>query len=1029
MPSDSPAVERLRQQLASATTTSEVLAGLRLVQESFARGELSDAEVLTLRFSTFKTLQDATRDDPATAQRLILDELVKDLLSDLATDGSSTAQIALSRYYEYLGDWVEQYPPADRDILRMKVIDALMPALDTLRSETACWSIARLGYRTPELTAALWRIVERAEDNSGDVALRALVALGVTKEDREEVVREVNRRASLRQSTALWGALNRLADPSSKDVLKEVWLRPEPPRTEETTWPLALTTLAEIADAHWENAALQQEVWNVVEELRADPSTSSSLRLYLGSNVISRIDAATVVPGLLTWLVDDSVSSSEHQARRRYLLYKRLEECVRPRQLIGWHFNGTSRESAVALLREDLIRDSGATGVFTTTEMEQKRSACDQLLRLGEPHAIDWIGQAIDQETSPFVRQSLLETLACFRVEPLPENVSRLIVEPYDQTESGSVGVWAYRRAAILVAANSPSDSAFDALLRFGLTYKGETLTISGEALAAVATALLAAGEKSIPSRLADVAEKSPVLHHRGAATYALATLSLNGRLPSSHTGLFERLTFDNELDLYTRGLAITGLGAMKRRRLSDRLSSSLLEWAENREDWLGWRSLEALARRGAILQQRSILLKRVGLNLTNDRWEFRPENNLSRWAAYVIGLLYGRNPAEFAEAAAGLLTSGSWEQVFQTVDFLERTHRGPRSKRPPPQVIDALLGRMKREQKRSSAELHIFSVAARLMPNRLVHEDWATMWSDWMPESRSALAEALRSSDGLDLEGNERAVGVLLSLVGDGQYGVRRAAYMGLARRSPRSLYAFCKSTTRASEAELRKRAAEATAFLEDDTQFEDIQDALQTDAEKGVREAAHRARLDRHRSSWSKEYLEHLGRVQTDDNAEMLAAWAYGQALTSIGDDVVMGSLREMARQNSRPPNVRYWFGSLIKEMERNWRKVTESWPEPWLSWTGTIESGRGRLILPGGQRPRIQYSIWKEAPSTLADLGRWGGAIWSDKLPDLSLLAFSAPGDLRLLIENGREGRILFSQSSSGIVTFLGQGDFPH
>src|SRR5258706_9157944 len=631
MPSESPAVEGLRQQLASATTTSEVLAGLRLVQESFARGDLSGAEVLTLRSSTFKTLQEATQDDPATAQRLILEELVKDLLSDLATDGSSTAQIALSRYYEYLGDWVEQYPPVDRDILRMRVIDALMPALDTVRSETACWSIARLGYRTPELTAALWRIVERAEDNSGDVALRALVALGVTKEDREKVVREVNRRAALRQSTALWGALNRLADPSSKDVLKEVWLRPEPTRTEETTWPLALTTLAEIADAHWENTSLQEGIWNLFEELRSDPSTSSSLGLYLGSNVISRIDAPAVVPGLMTWLVDDSASSKEPKAWRRYLLYKRVEECVRPRQLTGWHFNGPGRESAVALLREDLIRDSGATGAFKTSEMEQKELACDQLLRLGDRRAIDWIERAVDLETSPFGRQSLLETLACFRVEPLPETVSRLIVEAFDQTDSSPVGDWAYRRAAIMVAANSPSKSAFDALLHFGLTYKGQTLTVSGEALATVATALLVAGEKAIPDRLADVAEKSSAPHHRNAATFVLGALSLNGRLSSRHIALFERLTFDNDLDLYTRGLAITGLGAMKGKRLSDRLNSSLLDWAANREDWLGWRSLEALARRGSILEHRSILLKRIGLNLTNDRWEFRPEKDLSR--------------------------------------------------------------------------------------------------------------------------------------------------------------------------------------------------------------------------------------------------------------------------------------------------------------------------------------------------------------------------------------------------------------
>ncbi len=52
-----------------------------------------------------------------------------------------------------------------------------------------------------------------------------------------------------------------------------------------------------------------------------------------------------------------------------------------------------------------------------------------------------------------------------------------------------------------------------------------------------------------------------------------------------------------------------------------------------------------------------------------------------------------------------------------------------------------------------------------------------------------------------------------------------------------------------------------------------------------------------------------------------------------------------------------------------------------------------------------------------------------MWSDEFPDLGLLAAGAPGDLQLVVENGHEGRILFTQSSSGIVTFLGQGEFPN
>src|SRR5438309_11196423 len=150
MPSES-AVAALRERLASATTTSEILAQLVMIRESFERGELSRAEVLTLRSSAFNALKEATREDSTAAERLILEELVPDLVSDLAADRSSEAQVALSRYYEYLGDWVEQYAPAQRDVLRAKILQVLGPALDAPRPEPACWAIARLGYRSSEL--------------------------------------------------------------------------------------------------------------------------------------------------------------------------------------------------------------------------------------------------------------------------------------------------------------------------------------------------------------------------------------------------------------------------------------------------------------------------------------------------------------------------------------------------------------------------------------------------------------------------------------------------------------------------------------------------------------------------------------------------------------------------------------------------------------------------------------------------------------------------------------------------------------
>ena len=56
-----------------------------------------------------------------------------------------------------------------------------------------------------------------------------------------------------------------------------------------------------------------------------------------------------------------------------------------------------------------------------------------------------------------------------------------------------------------------------------------------------------------------------------------------------------------------------------------------------------------------------------------------------------------------------------------------------------------------------------------------------------WPPQLRAALAEVLaRHPSPVDLE---RRMNLLLVLMGDGQYGVRRAAFKAAARLSPDDL------------------------------------------------------------------------------------------------------------------------------------------------------------------------------------------------------------------------------------------------
>lgn len=227
-------------------------------------------------------------------------------------------------------------------------------------------------------------------------------------------------------------------------------------------------------------------------------------------------------------------------------------------------------------------------------------------------------------------------------------------------------------------------------------------------------------------------------------------------------------------------------------------------------------------------------------------------------------------------------------------------------------------------------------------------------------------------------------------------------------------------------STIQLRECAAEACGWIqgiadEDGTDgFGKLYKRLSTDPEKNVREAAKRSREDCIKRTWAEEYLRIIRRVSGHSNQEILDAWPYGEALTRIGDDSCIHRLRVHLSGSSYPPHVRYWIRQIIKELEKNWRKTTQEWPDPWLPWEGAIERGKGRLAIYENNMVEITYSIWLQPTPTPSGKHDWGGAIWATQAMEL--------GHATIELEGGGQGKIDIQYISGGIATFVGNGPYP-
>ena len=155
-----------------------------------------------------------------------------------------------------------------------------------------------------------------------------------------------------------------------------------------------------------------------------------------------------------------------------------------------------------------------------------------------------------------------------------------------------------------------------------------------------------------------------------------------------------------------------------------------------------------------------ALLSDALGLVWSPEGWTLSLEVKRVSSASFAIGVMYAENAEAFAAAVALLIRESDWLSLSRLVSHLPRDGYAT-----PPVVIDALVERIRRVQTGRTAEPELFSLLARLAPDRLVGEHWGD-FSAWMPQARSEFADALALTQHATVEPQR----LMLPLLGDGQ-------------------------------------------------------------------------------------------------------------------------------------------------------------------------------------------------------------------------------------------------------------------
>ena len=952
MPTDF--VNSLWKELRAADTTDCVILFIQRINKQ--QNWDSTEQEFDLRYGALKLLMEFSASDANSALGLISTYLLPQCLK--ARSGTK-GSYARHKFNELLANWIESYSDEEQQPLLNKIISLLSNALeDTF--EPACYALSKIGFQSPDILENLWKVA--VADRSKTIhALATIISIGGMEFDRERIIRTVMEQPLQPLSHQLTFILSKLASPKSLNFIADFIRVSLGGANEQITFekmsPLSLPS--KIADRYWQDDEIQQNVAELFKTLcREYPSLKGTF--LLSPSISTIVNSSEVVKNLIEQL-------SVRDGRNHWLIYERLKDCVRPRQLDGWKFSSHSLTTVL----EDALSNAKSEGPWETEKGRLKHEAWETMFCLGIYPTIEQIEMAIGQETNGFVQQEILNTLAAVRCPGICPAVKRLVLERYDYGSGGKDGELGARIGAIRYAQSVATKEAFDILIDVGVTFRNELLVSTAEALSEIAVNLVKAGDNNVIDQLLQKTLRTDQPWQRSGALFALRELSRMHQIESSKAIQLMILGEDTSLRSFERGRAVEAV-AWINHPLSREVMNSATKLLEALPLEPGWQAMELLIRHGRIEDVLSdVTAVHLGIKREGNSWHPLAPDKVTIWQAHLLGLLTKTFSINLEVVNQLIIEKAESNVAYALIHNLYSSDKSS------VQVLsDALVGRMRLRMNRYSVETRAFAELSQLNYRRLFDEEWHEVMEEWHPEARIALANTLGQIGKASGENELRHVlKLLIQLARNGMYAVRRASYRAIARLDPDALDVLIMGWSDSTCVADRKRAAEALAWVRPNTpSFEVLVSGLLSDPKLSVRDTTGRSQCDARERQWSLQYLEQI--FATNDNDDLPKSYVYGRALVRMPSDEVRDELeRHLVSHITLPSHIRYWIKSLVTDIDKAWRKRTSEWDEIWFEGSGVVEELDGKVTM-GGTCLDVKLILSHNTPQHPSDLASWNG-----------------------------------------------------
>jgi hypothetical protein len=912
---------------------------------------------------------------------------------------------------DILSNWLEQYSDAVRIPLRARILHQIAAVLDTTPSIAAIATLGAVGVRSPWTERILRRFIAKGGPLA-DAAIGSLGALSPSKALKLRLITMVLKRDPHGLTTNFDYAIQELASPKFIPMLRARALRDR-----EDAWRTSFL-LGRISDRAPGDPKLQTRVWKVFEAALNKSAKMRRQWLSMG-NTIANCNTGSVVRTLL--------QSIEKPEPGSHTIANHFRDCFRPEQLTGW------RPKNKTILKAALAKYATLPGSLTrsiTVEDYRRRSAWETAFCAGISDISDWLFGA--DPNSPIAVADTLTYSSFVVLTNWPFFVTRLVTEQIDVGKG--VDPWlSARLAAMKMLAATESLEALDILSVCGVMGAGAPLRSTSELIGDLVERLSLGHLATVLERLFGICEDRSLGGNRMLGIVGLQRLAAADLMPSESVDRVLSLAHDDSLPHYAMAAVIWTTARFKITKTRATVVERLVHYVRDLEtpEEVRFQSLQALIHLDIWEDHQHAILRALGLHPDTARIDASHVRSYRGWQAYALGLLARRAPDMFLDAAKQVLDDGDGQAVHLLLAALDTGESAQED------VLVELgrsaIRRSIRVLALSFGETDNFAMIARLVPSDFLRVRWEELWGDWMPQVRSALADALRQISNPDGNGATRIFGLLEGLLSDSTYAVRRSAARVYSRIDSDQLFRLCKRWMRSGETDLRIRCAECAEWLQvDDHKILDntILRTLLEDPEPSVRIVAKRSLAGLRTREWRAVALDKVVSGGRDHSQQWVSnSYCYGRALVSLGDDETIKSLQKLGGDWSTPVNVRNWLRNLTEDVTNHWREVIQKWPEPLLAWSGQIEELPAEFSV-DGHRFKSTISLWLRRQENPTDSTSWGGGFALSSLEErMQIVLEPRLEPARLTIDGRQPVRIWFDGSRDGGLFFVGTGPYPH